>query len=144
MTFNVKVISMSLTLCSLSQICCTIKNDLLSTLEQLVAHKDKFDYVMIETTGLANPGPIISTFWTDAELDSPLYLDGVVCVVDALHIVQYLVDEEISEGVRLQICYADRILLNKTDLVPGDKVRVMSPSNNNALLLLLRALFRLN
>lgn len=50
-------------------ICCTIKNDLLSTLEQLVLHRDKFDYIIIETTGLANPGPVISTFWTDEGLD---------------------------------------------------------------------------
>ena len=50
-------------------ICCTIKNDLLSTLEQLVIHRDKFDYIIIETTGLANPGPVISTFWTDEGID---------------------------------------------------------------------------
>ena len=103
------------------QICCTIKNDLLSTLEQLVTFKDKFDYLIIETTGLANPGPVISTFWTDSELDSPLLLDGVVCLVDALNIESYLKDEDLRDSVRLQICYADRIIINKIDLVPEAK-----------------------
>lgn len=95
---------------------------MLSTLEQLVSFKHKFDYLIIETTGLANPGPVISTFWTDAGLDSPLELDGVVCVVDALHIDEYLSDETIKDGARLQICYADRIMVNKVDLVTSEKV----------------------
>ena len=98
----------------------------MSTLEQLVAHKDKFDYLLIETTGLANPGPIISTFWTDTNLKSPLRLDGVVCVVDAMHIDSYLMDESIRSDVRMQICYADRIILNKIDLVTTEKVIIFS------------------
>ena len=103
---------------------------MLSTLEQLVLYKHKFDYLIIETTGLANPGPVISTFWTDKGLDSPLELDGVVCVVDALHIDEYLDDETIKDGVRLQICYADRIMVNKVDLVTSEKV--FSPLNYTA------------
>lgn len=89
----------------------------MTTLEQLVMHKDRFDYIIIETTGLANPGPIIATFWTDDGLHSNLKLDGVVCVVDSLNILQYLSDGSISGDVELQMCYADRILLNKADLL---------------------------
>eukprot|EP01034_Spumella_vulgaris_P026404 gene26404-32982_t len=98
-------------------ICCTLKDDLITTLEQLIIHKDRFDYIIIETTGLANPGPVISTFWTDDGLHSSLKLDGVVCVVDSLNILNYLTSSDISGDVQLQICYADRVLLNKADLV---------------------------
>ena len=100
-------------------ICCTIKDDLLTTLEQLVLHKERFDYVIIETTGVANPGPVINTFWSDDEIGSSLKLDGVVCVVDSAKINSYLETDDISNDVRMQICYADRVLLNKWDLL-GD------------------------
>lgn len=95
---------------------------MLTTLEQLVIHKDRFDYIVIETTGLANPGPVISTFWTDDGLNSCLKLDGVVCVVDSLNISQYLGSSDISGDVQLQMCYADKILLNKADLVNEETV----------------------
>lgn len=106
-------------------ICCTVKDDLLSTLEQLVAHKQKFDYILIESTGLANPGPIISIFWADDGLDTNLYLDGVVCVVDSLNIRSYLEDGSISEDVKAQIAYSDRILLNKSDLISTQDVSIL-------------------
>ena len=99
-----------------------MKDDLLVTLEQLVLRKEKFDYILIETTGMANPGPVISTFWTDDQLGTYLKLDGVVCVVDSANILSYLKSEDISYEVRQQISYADRILLNKSDLVPAVKV----------------------
>lgn len=98
-------------------ICCTIKDDLLTTLEQLVLHKERFDYVIIETTGVANPGPVINTFWSDDEVGSSLKLDGVVCVVDSANIHSYMETDDISNDVRMQICYADRVLLNKWDLL---------------------------
>ena len=100
-------------------ICCTIKDDLLTTLEQLVLHKERFDYVIIETTGVANPGPVINTFWSDDKVGSSLKLDGVVCVVDSANINSYLRTDDISNDVRMQICYADRVLLNKWDLLDG-------------------------
>lgn len=87
-------------------ICCTIKEDLLTTLEQLVMHKDRFDYIIIETTGVANPGPVITTFWSDDAIESSLELDGVVCVVDSLNIQSYLNTEDIANDVRMQISYA--------------------------------------
>ena len=104
-------------------ICCSIKDDLLTTLEQLVLHKDKFDYVIIETTGVANPGPVISTFWTDDELGSVLKLDGVVCVVDSVNVQSYMSSADTANDVKMQICYADRVLLNKSDLLPEEKMQ---------------------
>lgn len=87
-------------------ICCTVKEDLLTTLEQLVIHKHRFDYIIIETTGVANPGPVITTFWSDDALESSLKLDGVVCVVDSLNIESYLVTPDITNDVCMQISYA--------------------------------------
>lgn len=101
-------------------LCCTVKGDLLVTLEQLVLHKDRFDHIIIETTGVANPGPVISTFWTDESLGSSLKLDGVVCVVDSSNLDFYLQASDTGSDVRMQISYADRILLNKSDLVSAD------------------------
>ena len=98
-------------------ICCSIKDDLLTTLEQLVLHKDRLDYIIIETTGLANPGPVISTFWTDEAIGSVLKLDGVVCVVDSVNIFSYMETADTSNDVKMQMSYADRILLNKSDLI---------------------------
>ena len=97
-------------------ICCTVKGDLLTTLEQLVLHKDRFDYIIIETTGVANPGPVISTFWTDESLGSCLRLDGVVCVVDTANLARYLSAPDTANDVQMQISFADRVLLNKSDL----------------------------
>ncbi len=98
-------------------ICCTIKDSLLSTLEQLVLHRDKFDSVVIEATGMLNPGSLIATFWSDSSIDTSLFLDGVVCVVDSHRIQTYLSTSDLSDDASMQISYADRILLNKADLV---------------------------
>lgn len=103
-------------------ICCTVKDDLLITLEQLVLHKEKFDYIIIETTGLANPGPVISSLWTDQNLLCNLYLDSVVCMIDSFHFEKYLQSNDISDEICAQVCFADRILLNKCDLVTEEKV----------------------
>lgn len=94
-------------------ICCTVKEDLLTTLEQLVIHKDRFDYIIIETTGVANPGPVITTFWSDDALESSLKLDGVVCVVDGVNIQSYLTTPDLANDVRMQIGYAGNVALEK-------------------------------
>ena len=73
--------------------------------------RDKFDYILIETTGLADPGPVAQTFFMDAEMQSHLELDGIVTVVDAKHIWQHI-DE--SDEAKEQIAFGDVILLNKT------------------------------
>jgi G3E family GTPase len=97
-------------------ICCSVKDDLLTTLEQLVAHKDRFDYIIIETTGVANPGPVITAFWSDDDVDTALKLDGVVCVVDSVHLQYHLESPDTSNDVRMQISYAGRAInrLQKT------------------------------
>jgi G3E family GTPase len=95
-------------------ICCTVRGDLIRILPNLLKRKDKFDYILIETTGMADPGPVAQTFFVDDEMQSQLRLDGIVTLVDAKHLPQRLDD---SNEAREQIAFADVILLNKTDLV---------------------------
>jgi len=73
-------------------ICCSVRDDLVVTLEALLERSDKFDYIMIETTGVADPGPLVGVFWLDQELESRLYLDGVITVVDLKNLVKHLDD----------------------------------------------------
>jgi G3E family GTPase len=84
----------------------------------LIKRKDKFDYILIETTGLADPGPVVQTFFFDDDLKHKVRLDGVVTVVDAKHVELHFNDNEVQE----QIAFADVILLNKTDLVSAEQV----------------------
>src|SRR4051812_2215717 len=91
-------------------ICCTVRGDLIRILGSLMKRKDRFDYVMIETTGLADPGPVAQTFFVDADLHDRLLLDGIVTVVDAKHVWDRLKDSREAEE---QIAFADVILLNK-------------------------------
>jgi G3E family GTPase len=103
-------------------VCCTVKDSLVVTIENLLdtcqkragGGKTMFDYILIECSGLANPGPIASIFWLDEALQSRIRLDGIVTVVDARHIASQL--QETLEASQ-QIAYADRILLNKIDLL---------------------------
>ena len=94
-------------------ICCSSKNDFVAAIEYLIQKKDMFDHIIIETDGLANPGPIASNFWLDDELESNLYLDSIVTIVDAKYVLQHISDLETNQ----QIAIADRIILNKIDLV---------------------------
>ncbi|MBM3677796.1 MAG: GTP-binding protein [Actinobacteria bacterium] len=95
-------------------ICCTVRGDLIRILGNLMKRRDGFDAVLIETTGLADPGPVAQTFFVDDEMREKLALDGIVTVVDAKHLELHL-DE--SDEAKEQIAFADVILLNKTDLV---------------------------
>ncbi|MBM3995405.1 MAG: GTP-binding protein [Planctomycetes bacterium] len=95
-------------------ICCTVRGDLIRILGKLLKRKDKFDFILIETTGLADPAPVAQTFFSDEEMKAKLELDAIVTVVDAKHIVQHL--DELREPEE-QVAFADVILLNKTDLV---------------------------
>jgi G3E family GTPase len=97
-------------------ICCTVRGDLLRILGQLLKRRDRFDYVMIETTGMADPGPVAQTFFLDDDFKQQFMLDAIVTVVDALHFEKHL--EEMKEPGE-QVAFADVILLNKTDLVPA-------------------------
>ncbi|HTH47105.1 MAG TPA: GTP-binding protein [Candidatus Limnocylindria bacterium] len=95
-------------------ICCTVRGDLIRILGQLLKRRDRFDYILVETTGLADPGPVAQTFFSDEEVKEHYRLDGIVTLVDAKHINLHLGDAPEAKG---QIAFADRILLNKTDLV---------------------------
>lgn len=110
-------------------ICCTVRGDLVTTLKKL--HKrveeQQFDGVLIETTGLADPAPVVQTFFVDDDVKEFYKLDAVITVVDAKYVLERLAEEK-PEGVENeaveQVCFADKILLNKIDLVKemdGDK-----------------------
>jgi G3E family GTPase len=96
-------------------ICCTVRGDLIRILGNLMKRKDRFDYILIETTGLADPAPVAQTFLVDDEMKTKMALDGIVTLVDAKHIWQHIDD---SDEAKEQVAFADVILLNKTDLVP--------------------------
>jgi G3E family GTPase len=103
-------------------ICCTVRGDLIRILSTLMRRREKFDHILIETTGLADPGPVAQTFFMDDELAERLRLDGIVTVVDAKHVWQHVDDApEVAE----QVAFADVILMNKIDLVdPADVDRL--------------------
>ncbi len=100
-------------------ICCTVRGDLIRVLNNLNKRRDKFDYVLVETTGLADPGPVAQTFFMDDELRAEYALDGIVTLVDAAHIEQQLGRSDESTE---QIAFADVLVLNKTDLVNGESL----------------------
>ncbi|KAI8929436.1 CobW/HypB/UreG, nucleotide-binding domain-containing protein [Entophlyctis helioformis] len=114
-------------------LCCSVKDPGVKAIEMLVQKKGRFDYVLLETTGLADPGPIASLFWLDDALNSLLYLDGIVTVVDAKHIQQYLGQQsgrqgdEINEAIK-QIALADRLIVNKADLVSDAALKELQAS----------------
>ncbi len=104
-------------------ICCTIREDLRATLQLLAAKKRKglldFDRVVIETTGLADPGPVAQTFFMDDEIAESFLLDSILTLVDAKHADQQLDDRQ---EARRQVGFADQIFISKTDLVAKDEV----------------------
>ena len=95
-------------------ICCTVRGDLIRILGNLMKRRDKFDHILVETTGMADPGPVAQTFFVDDELRDLFALDGIVTLVDARHVHLHLDD---SNECREQIAFADVLVLNKTDLV---------------------------
>ncbi len=100
-------------------ICCTVRGDLIRILGNLMKRRDKFDYILVETTGMADPGPVAQTFFVDDEMQQKLALDGIVTMVDAKHVWQHIDD---SDEVKEQIAFADVIVLNKIDLVAPEDV----------------------
>ncbi len=99
-------------------ICCTVRGDLIRIVGGLMKRREKFDGIIIETTGLANPAPVAQTFFVDEGVRQKTRLDAIVTVVDAKHLPARLAD---SHEAADQIAFADVIVLNKTDLVsPGE------------------------
>ncbi|MBL8116034.1 MAG: GTP-binding protein [Anaerolineae bacterium] len=112
-------------------ICCTVRGDLIRILGHLMKRRDKFDYIMIETTGMADPGPVAQTFYVDDDMQQKLRLDAIVTVVDAKHIWEHIDD---SDEAKEQVAFADVILLNKIDLVAPedlDKLEARIKSMNS-------------
>ncbi len=101
-------------------ICCTVRGDLIRIIEGLMKRKDKFDGILVETTGLADPGPVAQTFFTDDDVKAKTRLDAIVTVIDAKHFFGQL--EQGSEAEQ-QVAFADVILLNKTDLVSAEDLK---------------------
>ncbi|HZM34346.1 MAG TPA: GTP-binding protein [Burkholderiales bacterium] len=108
-------------------ICCTVRGDLIRILGTLKEKRDqgalRFDRVVIETTGMADPGPVAQTFFTDEEIGNYYLLDSIITLVDAKHAPQQLDDYHEAQE---QVGFADRILMSKTDLVSDDDVETLS------------------
>jgi G3E family GTPase len=100
-------------------ICCTVRGDLIRIIEGLLKRKGKFDSIIVETTGLADPAPVAQTFFVDADVKAAASLDAVVTVADAKWLSDRLKD---APEAKNQIAFADVILLNKTDLVTADEL----------------------
>jgi G3E family GTPase len=107
-------------------ICCTIREDLRTTLQDLAAKKRKglldFERVVIETTGLADPGPVAQTFFMDDEIAESFLLDSILTLVDAKHAAQQLNDRQ---EARRQVGFADQIFISKTDLVSAEETQAL-------------------
>lgn len=101
-------------------VCCTVRGDLIRTVEGLMRRPGRFDAILVETTGLADPAPVAQTFFMDDDVRSKTKLDAVVALVDAKHLPLRLKDSREAED---QIAFADVVLLNKTDLVSREELR---------------------
>lgn len=111
-------------------ICCTVRGDLIRVIEGLMKRRGKFDAILVETTGLADPAPVAQTFFVDEEVSTAAKLDAVITVVDAKFCREQLKD---APEAKNQIAFADVIVLNKTDLVSADdlaQVRAVLQSLN--------------
>ncbi|GAB4554190.1 MAG: GTP-binding protein [Pleurocapsa sp.] len=103
-------------------ICCTVRGDLIRIISKLLARRDSFEHILIETTGLADPAPVIQSFFVDEILYKQTELDAVITVVDAKYIQDHWTSSEAEE----QIAFADVILLNKTDLVTPEELAILT------------------
>jgi G3E family GTPase len=101
-------------------ICCTVRGDLIRIIDGLMKRKGKFDAIVVETTGLADPAPVAQTFFVDEDVSARTKLDAVVTVADAKYLTQRLKD---APEAKNQIAFADVIVLNKTDLVDANELK---------------------
>jgi len=109
-------------------ICCSAKDDFIAAIDALFAYGATFDYIIVESTGLADPMSVIATFWVDECLGSSIYLDAVIGVVDSSRIGETLesADDELRRLATKQILCADVVLCNKTDLQEPPRALVLS------------------
>uniref|UniRef100_A0A7S0SNX2 CobW/HypB/UreG nucleotide-binding domain-containing protein n=1 Tax=Mantoniella antarctica TaxID=81844 RepID=A0A7S0SNX2_9CHLO len=107
-------------------VCCTVRGDLVRALLTLKDRPKKFDHIIIETTGLADPAPVAFTFFINPEIADAFRIDSILCLADAKHIALHLEEEKadgaVNEAVS-QVAFADRILLNKIDLVSAEQLQ---------------------
>lgn len=105
-------------------VCCSVRGDLVRTLGQLAKRRHDFDAILLETTGLADPAPIVYTIQTNSKMNENYHIDSIVCLADAKHLNQHL-DEKKPRGsvneAYQQVAFADQILLNKIDLVSEEE-----------------------
>jgi G3E family GTPase len=108
-------------------ICCTVRGDLIVALTSLAQKRDagtlQFDRIIIETTGLANPGPVAQTFFMDDEVATHYMLDAIITVVDAKHAMHQLTEHEEAQR---QVGFADKLLLSKTDLIDSAELDALT------------------
>lgn len=109
-------------------VCCTVRGDLMRILNKLSRRSKKFDHILIETTGLADPAPVAQTFFVDEDIKENYELDAIITVVDSKHIIQHL-EETKPEGVENesveQVAFADKIILNKLDLISTEEKEIV-------------------
>jgi len=101
-------------------ICCSVRSDLIETLNRLMDRQDQFDYVLIEGTGLASPGPVAQAFLLEDDITRSLQLDGIVTLIDSKHVWNHLDDIEVAWE---QIAFSHVLLLNKSDLVSTEELQ---------------------
>lgn len=106
-------------------VCCSMRDDLIEVIEELLMRPERFDRIVIETTGIADPSSMVMTLLTHPEAGERFVIDGVVTVVDARHIVRQI---ERGDEARAQIAFADRIVLNKVDLLDDGELQPVESS----------------
>jgi len=109
-------------------VCCSVRGDLVRTLGQLASRRKDFDAILLETTGLADPAPIVYTIQTNPKMSDNYKIDSIVCLADCKHLGQHLdeikPDGSVNEALQ-QVAFADMILLNKVDLVTADEKKTL-------------------
>jgi G3E family GTPase len=116
-------------------VCCSVRSNLAATIENLVEKRKDLQYIFLEPTGLADPGPLASSLWMDDALEGSIYLDGIITVVDAKYFLKNFEEcsftsihqSEVNEAQR-QVAFADIILVNKCDLVSEEELRILEES----------------
>jgi len=110
-------------------VCCSVRGDLVRTLGQLCKRRLDFDAILLETTGLADPAPIIYTIQTNSKMNENYFIDSIVCLADAKHLPIHLDEQKPKDGdineAYQQVAFADKILLNKIDLVSAEEKKIL-------------------
>ena len=104
-------------------ICCNVRGDLIRILAELLDRTSQFDLVILETTGMADPGPVAQTFLVQEDIQENYTLDGIITLIDAKHVTRHLDDE--TDEVLAQVAFADRMIINKVDLVSEEERRAL-------------------